>query len=485
MRFKRSSATVNLQDLEIERRLDRIPVYPWPKSTLLLLGLSFLFAAFDIQDIGSALPRASADFHVGLGQLSIVASLGLVGYIIGEVIIGFVSDLYGRRTGLVLSLCVVAGGSLGTALAPGVAVLDGFRLVSGMGIGACIAVVTTYLSELPPAAIRGRYAGWTLCTNAGGLFLATVVAFGLVPSISAGWRVLLAVPVVALVIALFVARMMPESPRWLVERGRTEEAGRLVTAAERRARVMTGAELPPVPVVAMRERSSARFAQLIKPPQLKWTVLVFIVWFANYLPAYGLISLGTTVLGKAGYTLQESIGLSIGGAAAGVVGALLVPHMSDRLGRKYPASAISVIAAVLWILLAVRPSAATVILAYIAFYMQLAIFSGLIYTATAEHFPTETRNVGIGFADGLGHVGGAIAPLVGTAVFVAFGGRGFFVFFGALFIVLGLVVLLMRNTQRRQLEELRAAPAVGVLRAGRAVRRAVVDEAAPLAADDL
>jgi MFS transporter, putative metabolite:H+ symporter len=142
---------------------------------------------------------------------------------------------------LVLS-AIFVGGELAWSLR---SALDAFRLISGAGIGACIAVVTTYLSELPPAAIRGRYTGWALCTNAGGLFLATIIAFGLVPSISAGWRVLLAIPVVALVIAWLVAKMMPESPRWLVERGRGEEADRLVSWLEQRARVMTGAELPP------------------------------------------------------------------------------------------------------------------------------------------------------------------------------------------------------------------------------------------------
>jgi putative MFS transporter len=455
MRTTTPSREVRLHGLRIESRLDRIPVYPWPKTTVLILGLSFLFAAFDIGDIGAILPRASEEFGVGIGQLSIVASLGLVGFIVGEVVASVISDLYGRRPSLIAALLVVGLGSIGTAVSPNVALLAGLRFLSGMGIGASICVITTFLTELPPATVRGRYAGWALCTNATGLFLATAAGFGLVPHVAIGWRILLAIPILALLVAWAVARIMPESPRWLAEHGRIEQADQLVTAAERRARDRLGADLPTPPDVTLRERSTARFLQLFRPPQLKWTILMFAVWFVNYLPVYGLTTLGTTVLTRAGYTLQESIGLGLGGAAAGIVGALLVPYMSDRFDRKYPAAAISIIAGVLWILVALHTSSTTIVIAYIALYMQTGIFSGLIYTATAEHFPTEARSVGVGFADGLGHIGGAIAPLVGTATFLTFGTGGFFTLAGVMFALLGLIVLLTRSTARRQLEDLR------------------------------
>jgi MFS transporter, putative metabolite:H+ symporter len=119
-----------LQRLTIDARLDRMDAWPWPWSVLIVLGMGFLWAYFDINDLAATLPRAADVYGVGLGAVATAASLGLYGYIVGEVLASFTSDLLGRRGTFVVAMFVVAFGSLITGLSPSIATFDASRFIS-------------------------------------------------------------------------------------------------------------------------------------------------------------------------------------------------------------------------------------------------------------------------------------------------------------------------------------------------------------------
>jgi putative MFS transporter len=445
-----------LQRLTIDARLDRMDAWPWPWSVLIVLGIGFLWAYFDINDLAAALPRAADVYGVGLGAVATAASLGLYGYIVGEVLASFTSDLFGRRRTFIAAMFVVAFGSLITGLSPSIATFDVSRFISGAGIGASIAVISTYLSELAPARIRGKFSAWGVFPALVGLAAATVLAYGLVLHVDIGWRILLIIPALSVIPAAAAIFMLPESPRWLAEKGRMPQAEALVGKAEETVTRRTGCPLPPPVRQPLKRRPRYPFFALLRPPQLKWTLLMFGVWFSNYLPVYSA-TIGITVLTRLGYTLQTSILLSLAGAAGGIAGALIAPHIIDRWNRKYPAMIVSVLACVFYVLVALKQNDATIGLAFGFGAFQVGIFAPLIYTATAEHFPTESRTVGIGIADGVGHVGGAVGPTVSSAVFVAFSATGYFVFLGSFFALTAVMLSMTKNTVGRTLEDLRAA----------------------------
>lgn len=445
------------QRLMIDARLDRLEHWPWAGPVLVILGLGFLWAYFDIGDLAAVLPRVGDEYGVGLGALSHAASLGLYGYIAGGVLASLCSDLLGRRVTFVVTMCVVAVASVLNAWAPNMAMFDTWRFVSGAGIGGSIGVISAYLSELSPARVRGRYSAWGVFPALIGLGAATAIALGLVVHVDVGWRLMLMIPVLALVPAAVAVFILPESPRWLAEKGRQAESEALVDRAEQAVLRKTGnAPLAPVVEIPAKVRPRYPFFALFLPPQLKWTLLMFLVWFTNYLPVYSA-TIGITVLTELGYTLQTSIALSLAGAAGGVVGALIAPHITDRWSRKYPAIAVSLLACVFYVLVALHRDNVTIALAFGFGNFQVGIFAPLVYTLTAEHFPTEARTVGIGVADGVGHVGGAIGPTVSSSVFSAFAAGGYFVFLGSFFALTAVMVSMAKNTVGRTLEELRSA----------------------------
>ena len=140
-------------------------------------------------------------------------------------------------------------GTILAAISTNVAELIIFRFIAGLGIGAEIAAVTTYIIELSPARLRGRYTSWATTAAYAGFAVVPFVARALVPTFASGWRILFLIGALGGLTILFMRRNLPPSPRWLVTQGRTEEAHELVAEAEEKARDDVDGPLPePEPV---------------------------------------------------------------------------------------------------------------------------------------------------------------------------------------------------------------------------------------------
>ena len=143
--------------------------------------------------ISFALPVIATQFHASKGSVSLSVTSSLIGYIVGALGDSTIADKWGRKLSLAISVSVF---SLGTALAAvswNVTSLIVFRFVSGLGIGAEIAAVTTYLGEISPAPLRGRYTSWATTAAYAGFAVVPFIARVLVPNYAAGWRILFAI----------------------------------------------------------------------------------------------------------------------------------------------------------------------------------------------------------------------------------------------------------------------------------------------------
>jgi len=242
-------------------RLDRIPVWPYERKLLWILGAGYFFAFFDIVTIAFALPVIAQQFHVSKTVVAYSVTSSLIGYIIGAYANSTIADKWGRKLGLRISVGLFSVGTLVAAFSPNVTVLIIFRFVAGMGIGAEIAAVTTYIGELSPAPLRGRYTSWATTAAFAGLGAVPLVARALVPSFASGWRVLFIIGALGSLTILYMRRGLPPSPRWLASQGREAEASQVVAESEELARDMVGGELPKVePVAAEPEPAAAEAA---------------------------------------------------------------------------------------------------------------------------------------------------------------------------------------------------------------------------------
>ncbi|MGH3170688.1 MAG: MFS transporter, partial [Trebonia sp.] len=251
-------------------RLDRLDVWCLSYLFIGIIGVGFLFTFYDIFDINVSWIQSCVQLRphctpVNAGQtLKTVLLLNLAGYAVGTVVLSPIADRIGRKRMLMITLALTGLGSLYNGLAPDYANFVLARTITGIGIGADLAIVNAYIGEVAPKNGRARYASVIFAFSAVGAFFGGFVGLVLAtPSApwpsglpfaiagpemqGSGWRWTYAVGAMLALIGLVMRFELPESPRWLLSRGRYAEAELVVEDMERRA--ATRKPLPPVPPV--------------------------------------------------------------------------------------------------------------------------------------------------------------------------------------------------------------------------------------------
>src|SRR3954453_1018281 len=236
-------------------RLDRIDVWSLPFLFIGILGTGFLFTFYDIFDINVSFIQSCVGLKPGctpetaLASLKLPVVLNLAGYVVGTLILSPMADRYGRRNMLMLTMALTGLGSLYNALAPDYTQFVIARVITGFGIGADLAIVNTFIGEVAPRRSRAKFTSLIFVMSALGALLG--IWLGLVlttkaapwptglsfaqagPGFENGWRWMYAVGAVLALIAVLLRIELPESPRWLIGRGRNAEADAVVSEMER------------------------------------------------------------------------------------------------------------------------------------------------------------------------------------------------------------------------------------------------------------
>jgi len=408
-------------------RLDRLTVWPYPWTVLAVTGAGFFFSFFDIVTIGFALPAITKQFGVSAELASWSITSGLVGYILGAFLDSRIGDRYGRRISLYLSVAAFSLGSVLSATSSGLGELVFWRFVSGMGIGAEIALVTTYMAELSPAPLRGRYTGWTIVCAFAGFALVPLLALHLVPEYAWGWRALFVAGGLGGLLIGVMRRGLPASGRWLVAQGRIEEARAVVEGAEALARKRSSAPLAePAVASAAPVVPDAGIRRLFRGASRGRLVLLGILWFAYYVGNYAWLTLAADLFSKHGLSLSQSIAsLSITGFGF-VAGALAAVYLSDRLDRRRTVAGVCLVWAGTLLVIGLDPTPMMIeVMGFVA-SCTIGLVIPLLYTITGESFPTSVRATGVSLTDGFGHLGGAFCGQIVFGVEAVFGFTGAF-----------------------------------------------------------
>ncbi len=431
-------------------RQDRIRSWALPWHHLAIIGTGYFFTFYDITDIGFAIPQIQTQFGLSGHESTFLAlSIGLIGYAVGSVLIGALADRLGRFRMLIATIVLTAVGSFGDAAAGGLTVLIIFRFITGMGVGADLNLVSTYIGELAPARLRGRISVTTFLVGIIGQAVTPFVALALIPDLHNGWRWLFIIGGVIAVIALAARFELPESPRWLALHGRIEEADELVSEMERRAERRGETLTEPEPAdVDTREGFS--YGELLRAPYLRRVVVFLAMWFFWYIGNYGFLGDAADLFKTQG--LQASTLYLAIGAIGYPVGAGAMILGIDRYERKWLLLGSTVIWLAGMLLIATAASEAVVIIGAFLASTALGMFLQAGYTYTAESFPTRARTSGFALCDGIGHGGGALGGLVLPSVVASVSFFFGFAAIGVTGLIAGLIALAGPAATGRSLE---------------------------------
>ena len=289
----------------------------------------FLFG-YDTGVIGGALLYVKHDLHAGsnFDQQAIVASL-LVGAVAGALVAGRLADLLGRRRTIICAGWLYVAGGIGSALAQSVWQLVGARLVLGLAVGAVSFVAPMYISEIAPSRIRGGTVTLNQLMLASGILAAYIADWGL-KGLPGNWRWMVglaSVPGLALAIGML---FVPESPRWLAEQGRDDDARRVLRRV--RGKDDVDDELQEIEQAAKHKAGHRGLLQ----PQLRPMLIVGVGLAAfqqlvgiNTVIYYAPTILSFTGMG-AGSALTQTVFIGLTNVVFTIVAILLL----DRVGRR-------------------------------------------------------------------------------------------------------------------------------------------------------
>ncbi|MGH2857576.1 MAG: MFS transporter, partial [Solirubrobacteraceae bacterium] len=431
-------------------RQDRITSWALPWHYLAIIGTGYFFTFYDITDIGFGMPQIQTRFALTGNESTFLAlAIGLIGYAVGSVVIGGLADRFGRFRMLIVTIVLTAIGSFGDAAASSLTMLIVFRFITGMGVGADLNLVSTYIGELAPARLRGRISVLTFLVGIIGQAVTPFVALALIPTYGNGWRYLFLIGGVIAVIALIARFELPESPRWLALHGRLDDADGLVGEMEERAQAR-GEQLSEPQPGEVDTRHGFSFASLLVPPYRSRVIVFLALWFFWYIGNYGF-------LGDAA-DLFKHHGLSAGtlylaiGAVGYPVGAAIMIFGIDRYERRWLLTGSTVIWLIAMLLVGSAASEAVVIIGAFLASLALGMFLQAAYTYTAESFPTRARTSGFALCDGLGHGGGALGALVLPSIVASLSFFAGFAIIGVTGLIAGLIAIAGPAASGRSLE---------------------------------
>ena len=333
----------------ISARLDRLPTTRYIWKLVLLLSLGGCFEFYDLflmTYIGPGLVRsglfsvASVSFFGLTGLASFVAAT-FAGLFIGTLAFGFAADKLGRRTIFTYSLLWYTVGSIVMACQATTRGILLWRVITGIGIGVELVTIDTYIAELMPKNVRGRAFAVNQVVQFTAIPFVAFISWLLVPRSPFGidgWRWVVLLGSLGAIFVWFIRRAIPESPRWLIARGRILEAERAVANMEERVAAELGAALPlaaPETAAEAPQNIRVKFSQIFRPPYLRRTLMLMVFHFAQTVGYYGFASWVPTLLIAAGIRTTASLQYSFVIAISAPLGPLLVRGIADRFERKW------------------------------------------------------------------------------------------------------------------------------------------------------
>jgi MFS family permease len=461
-------------ETNIPQRLDRLPWSRWHLVMVIALGITWLLDGLEVTLAGSLASVLKEPAALGLSDLQVGATATgyLAGAVIGALVFGWLTDRLGRKKLFLVTLALYLSATAATAFSWNFVSFLAFRVLTGAGIGGEYAAINSAIDELIPAEVRGRVdlminatfwigaalgsAGTLLLLNSG------VVAPWL------GWRLGFGIGATLGLIILFFRRSVPESPRWLMLRGREREADEIVSGIERSVEEREPIQKDAEGCLKIAVRDHTPLADVWKAmvrdqPRRSVLGLILMVGQSFFYNAvfftYGLV-LSTFFHVRSARVPLYLLPLALGNFA----GPLLLGRYFDTIGRRKMISATYGISGLLLIGSAIMfrggsLSPVTQNIWFVAIFFVASSAASSAYLTVSEVFPLEIRAFAISIFYAIGTLAGGVGAPILFSKLISSGSRGevFWGYLGGALLMMGgaiAEVILGVDAERQSLESI-------------------------------
>lgn len=350
-----------------------------PSHTRLIIGIgiAWLFDAMDVGMLSFVIAALHKEWQLSTVEMGWIGSVSSIGMAVGAILFGMMADRFGRKAILILTLLVFSIGSGISAFATGYGIFLVLRFIIGAGLGGELPVASTLVSESVPVEKRGRSVVLLESFWAAGWLLAAIISYFVMPIW--GWRVAIFATGLAGLYAFYFREGIHES--------------RAFKKVARPGLIKT-------------------LTTLWRPPYVRSTLMLWIVWFMVVFSYYGMFLWLPSVMVLKGFSLINSFGYVLIMTLAQLPGYFVAAWLIEKWGRKTVLSLF---------LLGTAGSAlgfgmATSLPMLLTAGMLLSFFNlgawGALYAYSPEQYPTVVRSSGSGMAAGIGRIGGIVGPLL-------------------------------------------------------------------------
>ncbi|MBQ7493068.1 MAG: MFS transporter [Selenomonadaceae bacterium] len=440
----------------ILERLENLPVGSFHYKLLVVTGLGWLFDSMDTGLISFVLPILAREWGLTPEQVGWIGSVGLIGMALGAVLAGTIADRFGRKNVFAATVILYSVATGLCAVAWSYESLLTFRFLVGFGLGGELPVAATLMSEYAPSHLRGRFIVLLESFWGVGWLVAALISYLLIPRF--GWQVAFIIGALPALYVFLIRLHMPESIRYLISKGKVDEARQIILNLEKKLGVASKPfdndfveEATPIFKLNV-------FTLWTKTFRVR-TLMLWIAWFGSVFSYYGIFMWLPSIVFAQGFEVVKTFEYVLIMTLAQLPGYITAAFLVDIIGRRYTLSIFLLMSGVC----AYFFGNATVSYELLAWGAAMSFFNlgawGVIYTYTPELYPTAIRALGSGWAAGFGRIGGMLAPmLVGVLLVSGAQMNSIFLMFASVFVVVSLIVLSLGiESKKKSLEEIDAA----------------------------
>jgi putative MFS transporter len=438
-------------------RLEHIPFSRWHVRARIVVGSATFFDAFNALSLAFTLPVLVPLWHVTPAQVGWLIATGYLGQFVGALIFGWLAERYGRVPSVAGATAIMSVMGISCALSGSFATLFALRLIQGVGVGGEMPVAAVYINELSKARGRGRFFLLYELIFPIGLMMTGQFGALLVPSL--GWQVMFLIGgIPGLIVTLLLLRL-PESPRWLISKGRLADAEAVLDRIEpHTSRADDRTTEPRIPDPRSRiPPERARASELFSGAYRARTLIVWALWAAAYFITNGLNNWMPTLYSSVYHlSLADALRAGTFNNVAQVVILLVCAFAIDRVGRRlWTVAGFIVGAALLAMLGTFAAHSVTAVIALVTIsYGVVGSVNAVLYLYTPEIYPTRMRAIGTGAATCWLRLASAAGPVLVGYLVAAKGTGAVFLMFGAAGAIGAAAAAGMLETRNRPLEDL-------------------------------
>jgi AAHS family 4-hydroxybenzoate transporter-like MFS transporter len=394
--------------MTVNEVIDGRPVSTFQAVTILSCGLVLLLDGFDTQAMGFLVPPIAEELGIPLSAFGPVLSAGLFGLMIGAMGAGPIADRWGRKGAIIVSAFIFGGFSLATVTADTVGELVTLRFLTGLGLGGAMPNVVSLASEYAPKRLQPILVTLIFVGMGGGAVLASLVGGALIPIW--GWRSVFYVGgVLPIGLALVLTKTLPESVRFLTEKGGDPARVRAIVQ-----RIDPAFGDTPIAAAPPSRHTGVAVTHLFTEGRALGTLLLWVPFFMNLLILYFILSWLPSLLRQAGMPVSAGITAVLSFSIGGIVGTVLQGPLMKWLGV-FTAILSEFVISLALVVLASQIFANFTLMMAVTFVLGISVQGAQagMNALSATYYPTTIRATGVGWALGIGRIGSIVGPIIG------------------------------------------------------------------------